>query len=133
VEILIVVVILGILAAIVVPKFARAGDEPVYQVAKNFEHNLELGTMFATYTGTRVEAPDEFKYFVDSGYSTLDPTYRAGWAKIDQKIRRLLVDPAAYLMNDPNEITLTFKTGLVAVYKLNKGKVTATYTGPGAP
>lgn len=133
VEVLVVVVILGILAAVVVPKFAKAGDEPTYLVAKNFEHNLEVATNFATYGGERVRVPDSFGMFVNSGFSTLPPENRAGWAVLDHKIRKLLVDSQAQLLNQ-NQITLTFKTGLVATYTLGPdAKITATYTGPGAP
>lgn len=133
VEVLVVVVILGILAAVVVPRFAKAGDEPTYVVAKNFEHNLELATNFATYSGERVRVPNAFGMFVNSGYSQVAPENRVGWAVLDHKIRKLLIDPEATLVSD-SQIKLEFKTGLVATYNIDaEGKITATYTGPGAP
>lgn len=131
VEILVVVVILGILAAIVVPRFARANEDPTYQVAKSLERALETASLFAMYSGERVDRPDDFSYFVGSGRGGINDQ-RPEAVVLDNRIRSLLLDPEATLVGS-NTITLTFKTGLVATYELNNGEITATYTGPGAP
>jgi prepilin-type N-terminal cleavage/methylation domain-containing protein len=136
VEILIVVVILGILAAIVVPKFAKASDEPVYQVAKNFEHLLELGVHQATIHGCYGPAPGEtpqtFSDFVNAGGDKAVAETFGDTVLIKSSMRRLFSNPSAQVVDD-HVLTLEFKTGLVAEYTLLNGKITATYTGPGAP
>jgi prepilin-type N-terminal cleavage/methylation domain-containing protein len=140
VEILIVVVIMGILAAIVVPKFARAGDQPTYEVSKSFERALDIGYWVSkqnqVYSGDGSGAPASFKDFVQGdgekgkwpdggGMSTMG---------VPKKLRRLLKNPEAEVIMG-TVIMFEFKSGLVAEYTLDAatGRITATYTGPGAP
>jgi prepilin-type N-terminal cleavage/methylation domain-containing protein len=126
VEILIVVVILGILAAIVVPQFADATEGTYDAVAKSFHRSLISG--ISVYLVAQKKYPPTFWSWVaaDKGGSSLNAVV------VDDSLRAQLANPTAdVLSGDSKTITLNFKNGLAAVYTIgDNGRITAAYTGP---
>jgi prepilin-type N-terminal cleavage/methylation domain-containing protein len=129
VEILIVVVVLGILAAVVVPKFAGATDEALYGNAIAFGDSLDKA--MAMYTSKTGKVPRDFASFISyDGRSSSTQSF----FKVGQDTRGLLKDAGADIgFNSNNRIKLEYKNGLVAQYDLASGTITATYTGPAVP
>jgi len=125
VEILIVVIILGILAAIVVPQFASASN-PAYQtVAKSVEEALRSGV--AMYLKTTHRFPSSFDQWVSYGGTGSNQNF----VFIGNSIRSQLADPNALVGTTSQTIVLQFKNGLTGTYHIDSnGNITATYTGP---
>ena len=126
VEVLIVVVILAILAAVVVPQFASATNDAYTVVAKGFEQALQSGV--SAYLQSQKKLPPHFWNWVAfSGGGTETNSVRIG-----SIVRSQLVDPSANVVSgDWKTITLHFKNGLTGTYTINDaGMITATYAGP---
>ena len=126
VEVLIVVIVLGILAAVVIPQFADATGETYDVVAKSFHRALTSG--IAVYLSAQKKFPSSFWSWVSYGGdgSDLNAVF------INGTIRSQLTNPTADVgSNDGKTITLNFKNGLKAVYTISDGGViNAAYTGP---
>ena len=131
IEIIMVIIILGILAAVAIPQFFNLQARSELGVARQFEGALKIAA--ANYINTRVlrglpgNPPTDLSYFVGAD-GTLGGT--PGWDTIviDPSIRPLLVVPNDTLLAS-NTITFNFRSGAVATYTLTAGNISATYTG----
>lgn len=123
-EIMIVVVTIGILAAIVVPRFSKAQDDARDEVAKAFTKSLENGV--AMYVSQYGHVPSSFSTWVAYGSGGS----RRNYVRLDQTLRTQLVNPQADLVSNSNRtITLNFPGGLVARYDLtSSGAIQTTLT-----
>jgi prepilin-type N-terminal cleavage/methylation domain-containing protein len=126
VEILIVVIVLGILAAIVVPQFASSADDAYRVTALGFERALVSGV--AVYLGSQKHYPANFFNWVaysEGGSST-------NIVRIGNNLRSQLTNPDDNVVNGAaNIITLHFRNGLVATYTIdNTGRIQGSYAGP---
>ena len=126
VEILIVVVILAILAAVVIPQYAGATNDAYRAIAGTFHKTLNSATVLYLMAWNRY--PQSFDTFV----AYTDWGEESNQVKIHYAMRQKLASPDARLgLNGGKLIRLEFKNGLVAEYSyVGPGKVTAEYTDP---
>lgn len=128
VEIMIVVTVLAILAAIVVGRYVGTQDQAYHAHAQSFAKSLQSAC--SIYLANRKQYPTSFFQWValSDGASTMN------YVRLDGAARRQLENPSADVANsDYTTLTLRYKNGLVATYTLGAdGQITATYTGPGA-
>ncbi|MFZ4576500.1 MAG: prepilin-type N-terminal cleavage/methylation domain-containing protein [Phycisphaerales bacterium] len=122
IEILVVVVVIGILAAIVVPRFSDAAYKAREQVALDFEQSLEKGV--AMYVAAHGKAPPSFYSWVSYGGGTT-----RNYVRIDSKIRNQLANPRADVVISANRIKFVFPEGYTATYDYQPGgRIHATYS-----
>ena len=127
VEVVIVVLVIGILAAVAAPKFLGTADQAFLSVAETFEDNLvNAEHLYALKLG---RTPRSFMSWVglDSEGSDMNVI------KISPSLRSQLIDPSANLLDGTERIiTLNFVNGLVATYTFEAdGEITASHSGPG--
>ena len=124
IEVLIVVVLLGILAALVVPQFSSATDEAYNSLAHSFESALRTGKNL--YFSKHEKLPTGFSSWVGGSESSSSTNL----VFVETALRRKLQDPEASVV-ESQRIALTFKNGLVATYTIdNTGTIRATYVTP---
>lgn len=124
-EILIVVMILGILAAIVVPRFSGATGQAYDVTARSFERSLQNAA--SLYFSKTKRMPTSFYNFVNFGGSGSEMNY----ISITGNLRSLFADPQATVATDDRTLDFTFKNGLRARYTIDADSVIrGTYTGP---
>jgi prepilin-type N-terminal cleavage/methylation domain-containing protein len=123
-EILIVVVTIGILAAIVVPRFSKAQDDARDEVTKAFAKTLENGVVM--YVSQYGHVPRSFHTWVALSASGS----RRNYVRLDHSLRKQLTNPNADLASNLGRtITLSFPGGLVARYDLeSRGAIRTTLT-----
>ena len=131
IEIIIIIVVLGILAAIVVPKYIAINKDAELAVAKQFCGALRSAASIylsrMVLNGSPDPQPDSFYSFVGyrEGSSDMNFIY------VSNSIRGLLANPDANVGTDQFTIQFDFKSGATAVYTLDPatGNITDTYTG----
>ena len=131
IEIIIIIVVLGILAAIVVPKYIAINKDAEHAAAKQFcgalrsAASLYLSRMVLN--GSSDPQPNSFYSFVGyrEGSSDMNFIY------VSNSIRGLLADPNANVGTNQFTITFNFKSGATAVYTFDPatGNIADTYTG----
>ena len=113
-EILIVVVVIGILAAIVVPRFSDAAFKAREQVAIDFEKSLEKGV--AMYVAQRGHAPTSFNNWVSFGGGS-----SRNYVRVDSGIRNQLANSNENVGITSTQIKFVFPEGYTATYNLQAG------------
>jgi prepilin-type N-terminal cleavage/methylation domain-containing protein len=127
VEIIMVVVIIGLLAAVVIPKMFPVSDEAYRALAESVETSLKTGVTF--YFASYLQPPTSFYNwvaFTDSGSA-------GNYVRLDSALRSKLVDPNAEVVDSGNcRIRLKFKNGLTATYTYDPAgnRVITSYEGP---
>ena len=126
VEILIVVLILAILAALVIPRYQNMRGEAYMATAQTFKKSLQSAA--SLYFSDHHTAPQSFWSFLAYSQYGSDMNY----LQIDKGMRDQLLEPEAELVtNNDRTITLVFKNGLQAVYTIDtNGSITAEITEP---
>lgn len=131
IELIIVIVILGIIAAFATTKYFGINKEAEYSVAKYFGGSLKsAATLYLSkmaINGSSDPKPDSFYTFVGYTESSSDMNF----IYVSNSIRGLLADPNAAVGTDSNTIRLVFKSGATAVYSYDPatGNITESFTG----
>jgi len=117
IELIMVIVLLGVLAIVAIPKYSDLGKQAEAGVAKQFG-----GALKQAYTNYILRlAVEGIPNNVQSFYSFVDYSGNASdrnSIKIDSSIRSALMDPNANVATDTT-ITFIFKSGGTAVYTFN--------------
>ncbi len=125
VELVIVVLVLGIMAAIAAPRLFSIKDEAYLASAKSFEKNLRTAQL--TYLQQQQSLPDNFTNWV----SVTNKGNNQNLIEL-APLRHNLADPNAQLLFE-DRITLTYKNGLVVEYTIgDDGNIEVDYSGKGA-
>ena len=127
VELVVVILVIGILAAVAAPKFLGTADQAFLSVAETFEDNLvNAEHLYALKLG---RTPRSFMSWVGLDKDGSDMNV----IKISPSLRSQLIDPSANVLDGTEKIiTLNFANGLVATYTFETdGEITASYAGPG--
>ena len=125
IELILVIVILGLLAAVVTPKMYSMTDTAYRSLAESMETSLKSGSTF--YYGLTLHPPSSFYGWV----ALADGGSDLNIVRVGSDLRKHLADPQADVYNN-GQIVLHFKNGLNAVYSIdpNSGVISASYTGP---
>ena len=119
IELAIVIAIIGILAAVAVPKFANMTKNAEEAVARSLLNSLQSSA--AIYITQQKLAPAIFSdYLVTSGTAT---------GKYTLTLENVTGRTSSIAGNTSATMTVTFKGGGTAVYYLNGSDITATYAG----
>jgi prepilin-type N-terminal cleavage/methylation domain-containing protein len=123
-EIMIVVVVIGILAAVIIPNFASGANDARHRVAETFGKTLETGS--SLYVSQFGRVPTSFYNWV--AYSEGGST--SNIVRVDSQMRRELADHNQNVMlNSGTRLELRFPGGMVARYDIDStGKITTTIT-----
>lgn len=141
IELTIVIVILGILAALIIPRFIDFTKKAERAVAKHFygalkeAHVIYLSRLltdkpWTTPSPAQACVDRNAGYFTDfvSGDEIASPSQRSV-IYIDDSMRDILTDPNASLVFQ-SHIPLTFESGAKATYYINtNGRITAEFSG----
>ena len=126
IELVTVIVILGVLAAVALPVYMDYRQDAYTAVAKGIEGTLRSARNI--YIGATQKTPKSFWGWVafSSGGSPLNTM------RIDASIRNNLTDPTGDVCSgDGKKLTFLFKNGLTAVFTIDdKGTISSTYTQP---
>ena len=121
-EMVIVVVIIGVIAAIAIPRIGRLHARAYLNTAQRLEKELENG--LAVYVAEHKEFPSDF-----TDYVAQKPEPGDAYFVNVTSLRRQLADPKADVFVDSKTIRLKFKNGLVAKYTIDsEGNISGEYS-----
>jgi prepilin-type N-terminal cleavage/methylation domain-containing protein len=133
IEVVIVVVILGILSVLVLPRFLNFQKRAEFAAARHFEGVLKEARDIY-FTRMVLEAPDLWPTYSRTFYSFV--AYSEGVSErntvvINKSIRDLLVDPGAEVSQPDGSLLFNFKGGPESVYYIDSitGAISAEYIG----
>ena len=124
VEILIVVIVIGILAAIAVPNFSQGTSDARYEVARSFGQSLtKAASMYTTQTG---RIPSSFYSWV----ALTETGSQQNLIRVDSNLRGALKERNQDVMtNNAQTIELRFPGDMIARYTIDSnGVITTTVT-----